>query len=299
MLLVGIIPYIRYLVLANHSYLHCFFTFRAQFATVMALALILIYTTSKEKLFHDYGKDKKKANNNVKEEKKGNTIDMDLTVLMPVLNEEETIESCIRKAKNYLEENKINGEILILDNGSTDNSVKIAKNLGTRVIYTENKGYGNALINGINHAKGKYIIMADADDSYDLNDLNPFYEKLQEGYDFVIGNRFEGGIEKGGMKLLHKTGVRFLSLVGRIVCKCNVYDFHCGIRGLDTKKFRELNLKEPGMEFASEMIVKAAKANFSILEIPTTLSKDGRKKGSSHLNTIKDGFRHLNYLIKA
>ena len=299
MLLIGIIPYIRYLVLANHSYLHCFFTFRAQFATVMALALILFYTTSKEKLFHNYGKDKKKANNNVIiKEKKENIIDMDLTILMPVLNEEETIKSCIKKAKNYLEENKINGEILISDNGSTDNSVKVAKNLGARIIHTEDKGYGNALINGINHARGKYIIMADADDSYDLQNLDPFYKNLEKGYDFVIGNRFEGGIEKGGMKLSHKIGVRFLSLVGRIVCKCNVYDFHCGIRGLNTKKFQELNLKEPGMEFASEMIVKAAKADYSILEIPTTLSKDGRKKGTSHLNTIKDGFRHLNYLIK-
>lgn len=303
MLLIGIIPYIRYLVLANHSYLHCFFTFRAQFATVMALTLILIHTTSKEKLFYNFGKNKKETKNNLQEKiednKKENIIDMDLTILMPVLNEEETIESCINKAKKYLEENKINGEILISDNGSTDSSVKKAENLGARVILTKEKGYGNALINGINQAKGKYIIMADADDSYDLENLDSFYKNLEKGYDFVIGNRFEGGIEKGGMKLSHKIGVRFLSLVGRIVCKCKVYDFHCGIRGLNTKKFQELNLTEPGMEFASEMIVKAAKANFNILEIPTTLSKDGRKKGRSHLNTIKDGFRHLNYLIKS
>ncbi len=222
-----------------------------------------------------------------------------LSILIPVLNEEETIERCIKKAQKYLKENQINGEVLISDNGSTDNSVNLAKKLGARVISTKEKGYGNALINGINHAKGKYIIMADADDSYDLENLDSFYKNLEKGYDFVIGNRFKGGIEKGAMKISHKIGVRFLSWVGRIACKCDVYDFHCGIRGLNTKKFQELNLKEPGMEFASEMIVKAAKAKLSILEVPTTLAKDGRKKGGSHLNTVRDGFRHLNYLIKA
>ena len=302
MIFIGIIPYLRYLVLANHSYLHCFFTFRAQFATVMALALILICTTSKERLFYNFGKDKKETKNNLQEKiednKKDNIIDKDLTILMPVLNEEETIEICIKKAKKYLEENNINGEILISDNGSTDSSVKIAENLGARVIHTEEKGYGNTLINGINNAKGKYIIMADSDDSYDLYNLKPFHEKLKEGYDLVMGNRYKGGIEKGAMSLSHKIGVRFLSLVGRIVCKCNVYDFHCGIRGLNTKSIRKLNLKEPGMEFASEMIVQASKQNLKICEVPTTLSKDGRKKGRSHLNTIKDGFRHLNYLIR-
>lgn len=303
MLFIGIIPYLRYEILANHSYLHCFFTFRAQFATVMALALILICTTSKEKLLTYLGTGAKKVTRPLQgqvtqNKENNNNFKYELTILMPVLNEEETIGKCINKAKKYIEENKINGEVLISDNGSTDNSVEIANNLGVMVIHTEEKGYGNALINGINHAKGKYIIMADADDSYDLENLDPFYKNLGQGYDLVIGNRFKGGIEKEAMKISHKIGVRFLSWVGRIVCKCDVYDFHCGIRGLNTKKFQELNLKEPGMEFASEMIVKAAKANFSILEIPTTLAKDGRKKAGSHLNTVRDGFRHLRYLLK-
>ena len=304
MLFIGIIPYIRYLSLANHSYLHFFFTFRAQFATVMALALILLYTTSKEKLFKQVIKINKSKNEEFKEKKiinneKNIKQDLELTILMPVLNEEETIEKCINKAKKYLEENKINGEVLISDNGSTDNSVEIANDLGARVIHTKEKGYGNALINGINQARGKYIIMSDADDSYDLYNLNKFYEKLKDGYDLVMGNRYKGVIEKGAMKISHKIGVKFLSLVGRIVCKCEVYDFHCGIRGLNTKSIQRLNLKEPGMEFASEMIVEASKQNLRIYEIPTTLSKDGRIKGKSHLNTIKDGFRHLSYLLRA
>lgn len=222
---------------------------------------------------------------------------IELTILMPVLNEEETIEKCIQKAKKYLQENKINGEILIADNGSTDNSAKLAKKMGARVITVQQKGYGNALINGIKQAKGKYIIMADADDSYDLYNLDLFYKKLKEGYELVVGNRFKGGIQKGAMKISHKIGVRFLSLIGRIVCKCKIYDFHCGIRGMNAKKIKNINLKEPGMEFASEMIVKAAKSNLKMCEIPTTLSKDGRIKGKSHLNTIKDGIRHLKYLI--
>lgn len=316
MLFISIIPYIRYLVLANHSYLHCFFTFRAQFATVMALALILLCTTSKEKLISNLGNEKNKNRSNkedIKEKKeeveenekegkiknKNQSKIIELTILMPVLNEEETIEKCINKANTYLEKNKINGEVLISDNGSTDNSVKIAKGLGARVIIIEEKGYGNALINGINNAKGKYIIMADADDSYDLLNLGSFYEKLKEGHDLVMGNRFKGGIEKSAMKISHRIGVRFLSLVGRLICKCNVYDFHCGIRGLNTKSIQNLGLKEPGMEFASEMIVQASKQNLKICEIPTTLSKDGRVKGKTHLNTIKDGFRHLDYLLRA
>lgn len=221
-----------------------------------------------------------------------------LTILMPVLNEEETIGVCIEKAQEYLEKNKINGEILISDNGSTDNSAQIAKELGARVIYTKEKGYGNALINGINNAQGKYIIMADADDSYDLKNLDPFYKNLEKGYQLVIGNRFKGGIEKGAMKISHKIGVRFLSLVGRTICKCNVYDFHCGIRGLNVKKFRELNLKQPGMEFASEMIVEATRKKLKIYEVPTRLTKDGRVSRKSHLKTIRDGVRHLKYLLK-
>lgn len=203
---------------------------------------------------------------------------IELTILMPVLNEEETIGICIKKAKKYLNSNNINGEILIADNGSTDNSSSIAKEMGARVIFVTEKGYGNALIQGIKEAKGKYIIMADADDSYDLEHLELFYKNLKEGYDLVMGDRFKGGIEKNAMKLSHKIGVKALSFIGRKVSKCNVYDFHCGIRGLNTKKIQSLHLKEPGMEFASEMIVKTSRAGFKIIDVPTKLSKDRKNK---------------------
>lgn len=221
-----------------------------------------------------------------------------LTILLPVLNEEQTLGICIEKAKRFINKNNIKAEILISDNNSIDNSYKIATDMGARVTHVKEKGYGSTLIHGIKQAKGKYVIMADADDSYDLEHLELFIQKLDEGYDFVIGNRFKGGIEKGAMPFLHKIGVPFLSLIGRIVCGSKIRDFHCGIRGFNRDAILKLNLECPGMEFASEMIVKAEKSRLKIVEIPTTLKKDGRNR-KPHLKTFRDGWKHLKYLIKS
>lgn len=220
-----------------------------------------------------------------------------LTILLPVLNEEKTIATCIKKAKRFILGSNINAEVLVADNNSTDKSSEIAEQMGARVIHVKEKGYGNALIHGIKEAKGKYIIMADADDSYDLENLELFMEKLEEGYELVMGNRFKGGIEKGAMPLLHKIGVPILSLIGRIVSNSKIGDFHCGLRGLNKKTILKMNLESPGMEFASEMIIKAEKHKLKIIEIPTNLKKDGRDR-KPHLKTFSDGWKHLKLLIK-
>ena len=221
-----------------------------------------------------------------------------LTILLPVLNEEQTLAICIEKAKKFITKNEINAEILISDNNSTDNSCEIAKEMGARIIHVKELGYGNTLIKGIQEAKGKYIVMADADDSYDLEHLEPFVAKLEDGYDLVIGNRFKGGIEKGAMPFLHKIGVPILSLIGRIVCHSKIGDFHCGLRAFNKNSIMKLNLECPGMEFSSEMIVKAEKQGLKIIEIPTTLKKDGRNR-KPHLKTFSDGWKHLKFLIKS
>lgn len=226
-----------------------------------------------------------------------NTQDLKLTILMPCLNEQETIGICIEKAQKYLEKNKISGEILIVDNGSTDNSVKIANNLGARVVKEENRGYGNVLINGNNSAKGQYIVMGDSDDSYNFEELDDFIKELENGYDIVIGNRFKGKIEKGAMSFSHRyIGNPILSGLARILYKTKIGDFHCGLRAYKRDKILSLNLKSPGMEYASEMIVEAIKNNLKITEVPITLYKDGRNR-KSHLRTIRDGMRHLIYLV--
>lgn len=224
---------------------------------------------------------------------------MKLTILIPCLNEEKTIEKVIKTAKNYIRRNNLinDAEILVSDNGSTDNSVKIAKKNKARVCTSETKGYGSALINGINNAKGEIIVMGDADMSYDFDAIEDFIKYLDEGYDMVIGNRFKGGIEKGAMPFLHKLGVPFLSIVGNVLFETPAKDFHCGLRSFKKEKIKQLNLECPGMEFASEMICKASLNNLKIKEIPTKLYKDQRNK-KSHLKTFRDGFRHLNYMIK-
>lgn len=221
-----------------------------------------------------------------------------LTILLPVLNEERTIATCIEKAKKFIARNSIDAEILIADNDSTDNSCEIAASMGARIIHVKERGYGSTLIHGIREAKGEYIIMADSDDSYDLENLEEFYEKLEEGFELVMGNRFKGGIEKGAMPFLHKIGVPILSWVGRIVCNSKIGDFHSGIRGINKESFLKLNLECTGMEFASEMVVKAEKSNLKITEVPTTLKKDGRNR-KPHLKTFSDGYRHLKFLIKS
>lgn len=222
---------------------------------------------------------------------------LELTILMPCLNEEETLEKCIKKAKKFLKRSNINGEILIADNGSTDNSIEIAKRNKARVINVKTKGYGSALIAGTKEAYGKYVIMGDSDDSYDFLNLDPFVKKLRDGYDLVMGNRFLGGIEDGAMPFSHRyIGNPFLSFLGRLFYKSKIGDFHCGLRGYNREKLLNLNLKCQGMEYASEMVVKAELKKFKITEVPTTLKKDGRSR-KPHLNTIRDGFRHLKFLI--
>jgi len=216
---------------------------------------------------------------------------------MPCLNEAETLAICIRKAKKFLSENNIDGEVLISDNGSTDGSQDIAKAEGARVVSTDIKGYGSALINGTKNAYGKYVIMGDADDSYDFLHLMPFVEKLREGYDLVMGDRFAGGIEEGAMPWSHKyIGNPVLSFIGRLFYKSKIRDFHCGLRGYNRESMLNLHLQTTGMEYASEMVVKSELNGLKIAEVPTTLSKDGRSR-PPHLRSFRDGWRHLKFLL--
>ena len=222
---------------------------------------------------------------------------IELTILMPCLNEAETLAVCIRKAQGFLARSGVAGEVLISDNGSTDGSQEIAKNLGARVSHAPQRGYGAALINGIDTARGRYIIMADADDSYDFENLEPFVERLRAGADLVMGNRFQGGIAPGAMPPLHKyLGNPVLSTIGQLFFKPGVRDFHCGLRGFNAERIRELDLQTTGMEFASEMVVKASLAKYRIEEVPTTLKKDGRSR-PPHLRSWHDGWRHLRFLF--
>lgn len=220
----------------------------------------------------------------------------ELTVLMPCLNEERTIASCIKSAEKFIQKSGADAEILIADNGSTDSSAKIAEKMGARVISISEKGYGNALRGGIKSAYGKYIIMGDCDESYDFEKLGLFLQNLRAGASFVIGDRF-CDIQKGAMPFSHRYfGVPFLSWLGRVKFKCTVHDFHCGLRGINKADFEKLNLSCMGMEFATEMIAKASRAGLKIIEIPVTLRPDGRN-GKSHLRTVRDGIRHLVYIM--
>ncbi|MFN4083910.1 MAG: glycosyltransferase family 2 protein [Bacteroidia bacterium] len=216
---------------------------------------------------------------------------------MPCLNEAETLATCINKAQNWLKANNVSGEIVIGDNGSTDGSQQIATQLGAKVVNVPVKGYGAALMGAIAMAKGKYVIMGDSDDSYDFGNLMPFVEKLREGYDLVMGNRFKGGIKPGAMPFLHRyLGNPVLTFIGKLFFKSPVNDFHCGLRGFKQNIVQTLDLKTTGMEFASEMVVKATLFNLKITEVPTTLSPDGRSR-PPHLRTWRDGWRHLRFLL--
>lgn len=223
--------------------------------------------------------------------------EIELTILMPCLNEEATIAHCIEKAYESINKNKVSAEVLIVDNGSTDRSIAIAKMLGARVISVEEKGYGAALQAGIKNAKGKYIIMGDSDCSYDFGELTLFIEKLRGGYDLVMGNRFKGGIKKGAMPFLHRyLGNPVLSFIGRLFFRSSIGDFHCGLRGFNRQSILDIGLNTKGMEFASEMVVKASLNKLKITEVPTVLYPDGRKR-PSHLRTWHDGWRHLRFLL--
>lgn len=229
--------------------------------------------------------------------KSTNNTNLELTILMPCLDEAETLAICIRKAQRFLTSRSISGEILIADNGSTDGSQSIAESEHARVIHVKQKGYGSALLAGIKAARGKYVIMGDADDSYDFSKLDAFVDRLRDGADVVMGNRFQGGIEKGAMPFLHRyLGNPVLSFLGRAFFKIKIGDFHCGLRGFKRDAILELELQTSGMEFASELVVKSALAKLRIDEVPTTLSVDGRSR-PPHLRTWRDGWRHLVFLL--
>jgi glycosyltransferase involved in cell wall biosynthesis len=221
----------------------------------------------------------------------------ELSIVMPCLNEAETLETCIGKAMNWLAENNVSGEIIIADNGSTDGSQEIALSMGARVVPIEEKGYGAALSGGIDSARGKYVIMGDADDSYDFANLKPFVEKLREGYELVMGNRFKGGIMPRAMPPLHKyLGNPVLTAIGQVFFRSPCGDFHCGLRGFSREAIKRLDLRTTGMEFASEMVVKATLHDLKVTEVPTTLSPDGRSR-APHLRSWRDGWRHLRFLL--
>jgi glycosyltransferase involved in cell wall biosynthesis len=222
---------------------------------------------------------------------------MEFTILMPCLDEASTVETCIHKARDYLQRHGISGEVVVADNGSNDGSQNIAIAAGARLVQVEGKGYGAALIGGIKAAQGRYVIMADADDSYDLANLDGFVEGLRRGFELVVGNRFTGKIMPGAMPFLNRyVGNPALSYIGRRLFASPVGDFHCGIRGFDRDAILSLNLRAAGMEFASEMVVKASLANLSIAEVPTILHPDGRGR-APHLRPWRDGWRHLRFMF--
>jgi glycosyltransferase involved in cell wall biosynthesis len=226
-----------------------------------------------------------------------NRGEVELTILMPCLNEAETIARCVGKACGFLARAGIAGEVLIADNGSTDGSIELAVAAGARVVPVAERGYGAALRTGIAAARGTFVIMGDADDSYDFSRLDQFVARLRDGCDLVMGNRFRGGIAPGAMPALHRyLGNPVLSLVGRMFYSADIGDFHCGLRGFRRDRIMALNLQTSGMEFASEMIVRAALNKLSIVEVPTTLDVDGRSR-PPHLRTWHDGWRHLRFLL--
>lgn len=221
----------------------------------------------------------------------------ELTILMPCLNEALTLPTCIAAAKAYLSRSGVEGEVLVADNGSTDGSQSLAESLGARVVHVKERGYGSALRAGIRCARGRFVIMADSDASYDFSRLDQFMERLRSGDQLVMGNRFKGGIKAGAMPLLHRyLGNPVLSFLGRTFFNVPVKDFHCGLRGFDREAIQKLSLTTDGMEFASEMVVKAALAKLKISEVPTTLEPDGRDR-PPHLRSWRDGWRHLRFLL--
>jgi hypothetical protein len=223
--------------------------------------------------------------------------DLELSIVMPCLNEAETLETCVRKALRSLEENGIAGEVIVADNGSTDGSREIAARLGARMVPVARRGYGAALMGGIAAARGRYVIMADADDSYDFSNLMPFVEKLRQGYELVMGNRFLGGIRPGAMPPLHRyLGNPVLSGIGKLFFRSPCSDFHCGMRGFQRDAIRALDLQTTGMEFASEMVVKATLMKLRMAEVPIVLYPDGRSR-PPHLRSWRDGWRHLRFLL--
>lgn len=223
--------------------------------------------------------------------------EIELSIIMPCLNEAETVGTCISKARKFFELHGINGEIIVGDNGSTDGSREIAEKAGARVVPVAQRGYGAAIYHATLAAKGRYAIVGDSDDSYDFSDLLPFVEKLREGYDLVMGNRFLGGIRPGAMPWKNRyIGTPALTTIGRIFFKCPANDFNCGLRGYSLEAFSRMHLCTTGMEFASEMVIKATILKMRVAEVPTTLSPTGRSR-APHLRPWRDGWRHLRFML--
>lgn len=223
--------------------------------------------------------------------------EVELTIVMPCLNEVETLGRCIAKARAFLDRTGIVGEIIVGDNGSTDGSQSIARSAGARVISVPVRGYGAALYGAMAAARGRYCIMGDSDDSYDFASLDAFVEKLRAGHDLVMGNRFAGGIAEGAMPWKNRyIGNPILSGIGRLFFGAQVRDFHCGLRGLSIEAFRRLDLRTTGMEYASEMVIKATLLGLNIAEVPTKLAMDGRSR-PPHLKPYRDGWRHLRFML--
>ncbi|HXJ48564.1 MAG TPA: glycosyltransferase family 2 protein [Candidatus Acidoferrum sp.] len=222
---------------------------------------------------------------------------IEVSIVMPCLNEAETLATCIQKAQQAIESGGLAAEIIVADNGSTDGSQVIAKELGARVVPVAKKGYGSALIGGIDAARGRFVIMGDADDSYDFTAIAPLIEKLRDGCDLVVGNRFMGGIEPGAMPWSHRwVGNPVLTLISRIFFHTPVGDAHCGLRGFRKDAYEQMRLRATGMEFASEMVIKASLKRMKIAEVPVTLRPDGRSR-PPHLRTWRDGWRHLRFML--
>ncbi len=222
---------------------------------------------------------------------------LELTIVMPCLNEAETLATCIDKANAALRNNDIAGEVVVADNGSTDGSQQIAQEHGARLVPVPIRGYGAALNAGILAARSKYVLMADADDSYEFAHAPRFLAELRSGAEIVMGNRFRGGIGSGAMPPLHKyLGNPVLSFLGRWLFRTPIGDFHCGIRAFSVDAYKRLDLRTTGMEFASEMVVKSTLLGQRMVEVPTTLKKDGRSR-PPHLRTWRDGWRHLRFLL--
>lgn len=222
---------------------------------------------------------------------------IEVSVVLPCLNERETVGICVSKAMATLEKAGISGEVVVADNGSTDGSIAIAQSAGARVVHVEQRGYGNALNGGIQAARGVYVLMADSDDSYDFRDIPRFIEQLRNGSDLAMGNRFRGGIHDGAMPFLHRyLGNPVLTALGRLFFHSSCRDFHCGLRAFRKASYQRMDIRSTGMEFASEMVVKASLLQMNVSEVPTTLAPDGRSH-PPHLRTWRDGWRHLRFLL--
>ena len=221
----------------------------------------------------------------------------EVSVVVPCLNEARTLRTCVEKIQRTFQQHAIQGEIVVADNGSTDGSQDIARAMGARLVHVEQKGYGNAIMGGVAAAHGRYIVMGDGDDTYNFCDIPLFLEKLRQGHDLVMGNRFKGGIERGAMPALHRyLGNPVLSFLGRMFFHSDIGDFHCGLRAFIKSGYEKLGMRTSGMEFASEMVVKATLTGLRIAEVPTTLSPDRRGR-PPHLRTWRDGWRHLRFML--